>query len=103
MKKLLLLFALVVLLGGASGCRGRVIECWRYAWNSRFHPERNIRYTEPQMMMADPCCDPCADPCGDPYGGQVVVGPTVTSSGGCPCSRPSATTSPVGPGPISPQ
>jgi hypothetical protein len=98
MKKLLLLFALVVLLGGASGCRGRVIECWRYAWNSRFHPERNIRYTEPQMMY-DPCGDPCFDPC-DPCGGTVVSGPTVVGSGGCPCSRPSATTGTVGPGPV---
>jgi hypothetical protein len=66
MKKLLSLAVLGVLLGAASGCR--VAECWNYAWNSRFHPERNA---QPMVVdQCDPCCDPCSDPCS---GGAVVV------------------------------
>ena len=62
MKRLLVLTVFFVLLGGASGCQ--VAECWRYAWNSRFHPERNVIVADPVVMV-----DPCGDPCGDPYGG----------------------------------
>ncbi|NLF07794.1 MAG: hypothetical protein GX594_07410 [Pirellulaceae bacterium] len=70
MKRLLLFTLLALMLGGLSGCR--VAECWRYAWNSRFHPERNVIVTEP-VMMVDPCCDPCADPCGTSCGAPATM------------------------------
>ncbi len=38
MKKLMILLVFGTLLIGASGCH--ITECWDYAWNSRFHPER---------------------------------------------------------------
>jgi hypothetical protein len=66
MKKLTLIMVFGTLLGVASGCH--VGECWRYAWNSRFHPERNAAACP---NCVDPC-DPC-DPCGDPCGTTVVT------------------------------
>ena len=66
MKRLLVLTVFVVLLGAASGCR--IGECWRYAWNSRFHPERNVVPAQ-QVMMVDPCEESCGVPCGDSCGG----------------------------------
>jgi hypothetical protein len=68
MKKLMILLVFGALLAGTTGCH--VAECWRYAWNSRFHPERNAPPAQP-CVIADPCCDPCADPCGAP---MVVPG-----------------------------
>ena len=71
MKRLMVLAILGMLLGGVAGCH--VAECWRYAWNSRFHPEQNQRVVVAQpCVVADPC-DPC--PCS---GGTVVSGPMVT-------------------------
>jgi hypothetical protein len=67
MKKLLLLAVLGMTLGCASGCH--IGECWRSAWNSRFHPERNAP-AQQQIVVGD-SCDPC-DPCS---GGTTVVTP----------------------------
>jgi hypothetical protein len=74
MKKLMMLLVCGILLLGTSGCH--IADCWRYAWNSRFHPERNAQPTQRSVTVVDPC-DPC-DPCGDPCGGgtqMVVPGP----------------------------
>ncbi len=68
MKKLTILMLFGMLLGAASGCH--VTECWRYAWNSRFHPERNAQPVQ-QVIVADEC-DPCSDPCS---GGTTTVVP----------------------------
>ncbi len=68
MKKLTILTILSLTFVAASGCR--VAECWRWAWNSRFHPERNAQ----PVLVADPC-DPCCDPCAG--GTTVVPGPVV--------------------------
>lgn len=67
MKKQLMLLAFGILMVAASGCH--VGECWRYAWNSRFHPERNAPQGQ-TVIMGDPC-DPC-DPCG---GGAPMAAP----------------------------
>ena len=45
MKRLLVVAVLGTLLGVAGGCR--IGECWTYAWNSRFHPERNVPACSP--------------------------------------------------------
>ena len=84
MKRLLVLAALGTLLGVAGGCR--VGECWRYAWNSRFHPERNVRMQP--CVMADPCSDPC-------YGGETVVTPAMPGPG-CGCGGSAVMPGPVG-------
>jgi hypothetical protein len=70
MKKLMMLLVLGILLVGTTGCH--IGECWRWAWNSRFHPERNAPVGQQQCIMVDPCCDPCANPCG---GGAPMVVP----------------------------
>jgi hypothetical protein len=81
MKRLMFLAVLATLLGGASGCHFG--ECWNYAWNSRFHPERNARLCQPPpCVVADPCGDPCA-------GGAVVTTP------GCGCGTPLVTPGPI--------
>lgn len=79
MKRFLLFAVLTVMLGGLSGCR--LGECWRYAWNSRFHPERNVVMTEPCVVVdsCDPCCDPCGSPCG-PIGCATGCGVPATMS-----------------------
>ena len=59
MKKLMMLMVLGAMLAGTTGCH--IGECWTYAWNSRFHPERNAPRTQ-QCVVVDPC-DPC-DACG---------------------------------------
>jgi hypothetical protein len=69
MKKSMLLIALGILLLGTTGCH--IGECWTWAWNSRFHPERNAPAAQP-CIVADPC-DPCGDPCAT--GPMVVPGP----------------------------
>jgi len=74
MKKTLIVLFLGTLLATLGGCR--VGQCLRYAWNSRFHPERNM-LVQP-YVVADPCCDP-SDPCG----GGVVI-----SSDSCGCGAP---------------
>jgi hypothetical protein len=51
MKKLMILMVFGALLAGTTGCR--VAECWNYAWNSRFHPERNAPRAQP--CVVDPC------------------------------------------------
>jgi hypothetical protein len=67
MKKQMMLLAFGILMVAASGCH--VGECWRYAWNSRFHPERNA----PQAQTCVPVeCDPC-DACGG--GGVPMAAP----------------------------
>ena len=88
MKKLLALSFLGVVLCGASGCH--VGECWRYAWNSRFHPERNAQLCAPQQtcVVSDSCC---CDPCD----GATVV--TTPASPGCNCGGGAPV---VTPGPI---
>ena len=79
MKRLLLLAILGTTLGVATGCH--IGECWNYAWNSRFHPERNARLCQPQpqCVVVDPCCDPCCT------SGTVVTTP------GCGCGAPPVT------------
>jgi len=75
MKKVLILLVFGFLLGGASGCR--VAECWNYAWNSRFHPERNVVASEP-CIVSDPCNEPCGSVCGDACGAPAITtGPVV--------------------------
>jgi hypothetical protein len=85
MKKLLLLAIIGTTLGLASGCH--IGECWEYAWNSRFHPERNARLCQPQCpqcVVTDPCCDSCCS------GGTVVTTP------GCGCGgAPTVTPGPI--------
>lgn len=61
MKRLMILAVLGVLACGTAGCR--IGECWRYAWNSRFHPQQQaVVVTEP-CVVTDPCCNPCESPC----------------------------------------
>ncbi len=85
MKKLLVVVTLSAVLAAASGCH--IAECWRWAWNSRFHPERNAPPAQPCVMV-----DPCVDPCG----GTVVSEGTVVSGGGCTsCAAPVVTPGPV--------
>ena len=73
MKKLMILLVFGTLLVGMTGCH--VSECWTYAWNSRFHPERNAPRAQPPCVMVD-SCDPCDDPCasGAP---MVTPGPVM--------------------------
>lgn len=78
MRKTLIVLLLGTLLATSSGCR--VGQCLRYAWNSRFRPERNM-LIQP-YMVCDPCCDPCgsgvvvsSDPCGC---GTAALPPGVT-------------------------
>ncbi len=68
MKKLLAFTVLGLFLSGASGCR--IGECWRQAWNSRFHPQ-----PQQTVVIADPCVvtDSCSNPCSDPCGGGMPV------------------------------
>ncbi len=80
MKRLLVVAVLGTLLGVAGGCR--IGECWTYAWNSRFHPERNVR--QQPCVMVDPCCDPCC-------GGETVI----TSGPGCGCGCGGAAVTPA--------
>ena len=68
MKRLMMLLVCGILLVGATGCH--VGECWTYAWNSRFHPERNAPPAQQRCVVVDPC-DPCGDPCGN--GSTMVV------------------------------
>jgi hypothetical protein len=65
MKRLMVLAALGTLLVGTTGCR--VAECWRYAWNSRFHPQQTA-------VVSQPCCvtETVCDPCG---GATVTAAP----------------------------
>jgi hypothetical protein len=71
MKKLMMLLVLGILLVGTTGCH--VGECWRWAWNSRFHPERNAPAAQ-HCIMVDPC-DQCCDPCGGGGAPMVVPAP----------------------------
>jgi hypothetical protein len=80
-KRLLLITILGTTLGIGAGCH--ITECWNYAWNSRFHPERNARLCQPQCVAVDPCCDPCGG------GGTVVTTP------GCGCGTPAVTPGPI--------
>ena len=84
MKRLLVLAVLGTLLGVAGGCR--VGECWTYAWNSRFHPERNVRM-QPCVMA-----DPCSEPSYGGWGGETVV----TPGPGCGCNGGAMMPGPVG-------
>ena len=78
MKKLMTLLVFGALLAGMSGCH--VGECWEYAWNSRFHPER-------LAPRAQPCVVVEQDPCG----GETVVG----SGSGCGCGAQNVVPGPV--------
>jgi hypothetical protein len=78
MRKLLTLMILGLLLGSMTGCR--IGQCWREAWNSRFHPQ-----PQQTVICSDPCVvsDSCASPCGTACspcsgGGMPVIttGPT---------------------------
>ena len=80
MKKLMILLVFGTLLVGASGCH--VCECWNYAWNSRFHPERVAPRQQAQAVTV-------VDPCDGP----MVVEPS--SGGGCGCGVQSVTPGPV--------
>lgn len=75
MKKLLSLIAIGMLIGGMSGCR--VAECWRYAWNSRFHPQQQQQ--QATVVVSEPCVVDDCSPC-------------VTTSCGSPCATPTVTT-----------
>jgi hypothetical protein len=55
MKRLMMMAFLGLMLGTMAGCH--VGECWRWAWNSRFHPERNVQAAP--CVVAEPYCDPC--------------------------------------------
>lgn len=68
MKRLMLVAVLGVLLAGTSGCR--ICECWRAAWNSRFHPQQAAVVSEPCYVTESPC-----DPCG---GTTVTTAPCTT-------------------------
>ena len=76
MKRLMILAVLGLLVSSTAGCR--IGECWRYAWNSRFHPQpqQTVVVAEP-CVMADPCSDACSTPCA-PCGAapMVVPGPS---------------------------
>ena len=76
MKRVLIFMMLGMPFGAAAGCQ--VGECWRYAWNSRFCPERNVIVAQP-CVVTDPCCDPCFDPCNPCAIGapMAVPGPIV--------------------------
>jgi hypothetical protein len=74
MKKLMILLVFGTMLVGMAGCH--MGECWTYAWNSRFHPERNAPRVQAQpCVMVDPC-DPCGDPCA-PGAQMVTPGPVM--------------------------
>jgi hypothetical protein len=77
-KRLLILSTLVTVLAIAGGCR--VSECWSYAWNSRFRPERN-NAAQPCMQTCTPCVitDSCYSECG-----PTIVAPSPV---GCGCGR----------------
>ncbi len=91
MKRLLFVAVLGAWLGISGGCR--IGECWTYAWNSRFHPEQNVRMQP--CIMVDPCCDPCC-------GGTVVSTPGCGCCGaaapapGCGCGGGAVMPGPVG-------
>ncbi len=75
MKKLLVLACFGMLIGAASGCR--VCECWREAWNSRFHPQQQqaVVVSEP-CVVTDSCCTPCAptaSPCTSGCGASTTA------------------------------
>ncbi|MFZ1934086.1 MAG: hypothetical protein WCB27_00255 [Thermoguttaceae bacterium] len=77
MKKLMTLVVFGALLAGMSGCH--VGECWEYAWNSRFHPERVAPRTQP-CVVVDPCegavvSEPAGCGCGCGCGGAPNVTP----------------------------
>ena len=74
MKKMMMLLVSATLLISLAGCH--MGECFTYAWNSRFHPERNAPRVQAQPCVVVDQCDPCCDPCG---GGVPVTPP-------CPCS-----------------
>jgi hypothetical protein len=78
MKKLMTLVVFGALLAGMSGCH--VCECWDYAWNSRFHPERNAPRQQP-CVVVDPC--------------DGMVGESVSSGSGCGCGAPNVVPGPV--------
>jgi hypothetical protein len=61
MKTLLRVAILVMLIGGASGCR--IGQCWREAWCSRLCPQRQqaVIVADP-CVMSDPCCGSCSAP-----------------------------------------
>lgn len=84
MKRLLLTMIIGATVS-AAGCH--IGECWRYAWNSRFRPERNAQLCQPQYMVVDPCGNPC-DPCSD---GTIVTSPSI----GCGCGTPTVTPGPI--------
>jgi hypothetical protein len=80
MKKLMMLTVFGAMLAGMSGCH--VGECWNYAWNSRFHPEKNApRVQQPSYVVEDSC------------DGDVVSEPAVSS--GCGCGARNVTPNPV--------
>jgi hypothetical protein len=55
MKRLMILGVFGALVACMSGCR--VAECWRYAWNSRFHPQQTMVVAEPCVVTDSPCCE----------------------------------------------
>jgi hypothetical protein len=79
MKKLMALLVFGAMLAGTSGCH--VCECWDYAWNSRFHPERLTPRAQP-YVMADPC-------------DGTVVSESAGGGGGCGCGAPNVVPGPV--------
>ena len=58
MKRKMMLLVFGILLLGTTGCH--VTECWNYAWNSRFHPERNAPPVQ-RVIMVDPGDDACGE------------------------------------------
>lgn len=84
MKKLMIIATLAFVFSSTAGCH--IADCWRWAWNSRFHPERNAPAAQP-CVVVDPCYDPCVSTttvssaapctsCGTPA--AAVPGPIVT-------------------------
>jgi hypothetical protein len=75
MKKLMILLAFGAMLAATTGCH--MGECWTYAWNSRFHPERNAprcQQCQQQAVVVD-SCDSCGDPCATGGAQMVTPGP----------------------------
>lgn len=78
MKRLMILAVLGFLVSSTAGCR--IGECWRYAWNSRFHPQQQqtVVVAEP-CVVTDSCCEPCVSACA-PCGATPMIAPGPTVS-----------------------
>ena len=67
MKKQMMLLVFGALLVAMTGCHAG--ECWTWAWNSRFHPERNAPHAQQPVVYEQ------SDPCDDCGGGMPMAAP----------------------------